>query len=199
MGAENGRPRKPWDGEQYGIAQNLCRGRSVSGGKWGLQKIFGTGGKKEDRILLLQGQDFWGMEEGEEVICEVSHKSPWGVYQTCKDSRVLLGVHITEATESRLGLEPTAEHKPKLQCCLHSYLTLLPEDWREWAYSFYFQLTNPWFGNRNILKWLSAIPFSYTSVAHWHQSHSDFSNPEYSLCFTWASATKNSIVGIEPN
>lgn len=33
-------------------------------GKMRPSKIFGTGGKKEDRVLLLQGQDFWGMEEG---------------------------------------------------------------------------------------------------------------------------------------
>lgn len=148
------------------------------------------GGKEEDRVLLLQGQDFWEWRKVEEVIHEVSNKSTWGVYQTCKDSGVLLGVHIIEATKSRQALEPTAEHKPELQCWLHSYHIRLPEDWREWAYSFYFQLTNPLFGSRNILKWLSAIPFSYTSVAHWHRSHSDFSNPEYLLCFTLASTTK---------
>lgn len=51
-------------------------------------KKSGMGGKEEDRILLLQGQDFWGMEKAEEVVHKVSHKS---THQTCKDSGVLLG------------------------------------------------------------------------------------------------------------
>lgn len=52
----------------------------------------------------------------EEVIHEVSNNSTCGVYQTCKDSRVLLGVHTIKATKSRQALEPTAEYKPELQC-----------------------------------------------------------------------------------
>lgn len=123
VGAENGRPTKPWHGKQNGIAQNLCRGRSVWGGKWSLQKVSGMGGKEERTVLLLQGQDFWGMEGGGR-----SHTPSFtlGVYQTCKDSGVLLEVHIVDPAKSRQALEPTAEHKPELQCWLHCYCVLLP-------------------------------------------------------------------------
>lgn len=104
---------KPWHREQYGIVQNLRRGRGVRGGKGGIQKTLGIGGNK-DRELILQGQDFWGMGKMEEVTQEASEKNTQGAYKTCKNSQVLLGAQLIEATKSRQPLVTTSEHKPKL-------------------------------------------------------------------------------------
>lgn len=99
-GAENGRPTKPWHGEQYGIAQNLCRERKKClRGKRCLQKIFGMGGKKEDRVWLLQDQDLWGMQEGGRSHTQ-SFTQEYTRSLSNKDSGVLLGAPNIEATRT---------------------------------------------------------------------------------------------------
>lgn len=88
-------------------------------------KKSGMGGKEEDRILLLQGQDFWGMEEGgrsrTQSFTQEHTSNMQGLWSSVR-------VHIIEVAKSRQALEPTAEHEPQLQCWLHSYRIPLPED-----------------------------------------------------------------------
>lgn len=163
VGAENGRPTKPWHGKQNGIAQNLCRGRSVWGGKWGLQKVSGMGGKEERTILLLQGQDFWGMEGGGR-----SHTPSFTLVHTRSLSnmqRLWSSVRSSQCRANRAGRLWSQLLNVSLNCnagytpVVFSYLKT------EEIGHIPFKL-NPGFGSRNVLKWLPETPFSHTSVGH---------------------------------
>lgn len=106
---------KPWHRKQCGIVQNLCRGIDVRVGKGGVQKkSLAWEGTRRTENRYCRDRTSGERRKTGEVTQEVSEKNTQGAYKTCKDSQVLLGAQLIEATKSRQPLVPTSDHKPKL-------------------------------------------------------------------------------------